>query len=265
MRAPRAQAEWSIAMTKKRKKYYLAAIVLGVLALAAAVGLLTVMRRAHHSSTASAIHRLQAPNSRFSYPASESEAKQMLAELGCEPQGVAVVTRLLFNPFVVLGIVLAVATATLLGHAALAKRNIQLNLGNALLAVTLLLAVFQWHASLEQEAMQRYEAEITNANAAESLPSVERLLGRFYSGKTQEANEQIRYVYIHLDNLEYALERYRQGFASASTTARAVMTFAGHCEQPEFLVYARQQVKGYPQFVQTVVTSLLTKTESAYS
>jgi hypothetical protein len=193
------------------------------------------------------------------YPISESESKQMLRELGCTPEGFAVVTRLLFNPVAVLAMVILLSAAAVFGQAALTKRKLSMNMGNAVLAVTLLLAVFQWHASLEQEAAQRYEAEITNANAAESSPAVVQMLGRFYVGKTPGENERIRYIYIHLDNLEYALDRYRHGFASASTTARAVMTFAGHCQQPEFGTHARQQVAGYPQFVRTVVAGVLAR------
>lgn len=246
-------------MSRKRALYVVTTI-LCLFACGLALQFLSKRSRSHQPPLLSSVIKSSRQPVRLpplDYPSSESESREMLAELGCTPEGFAVVTRRLFNPLVVLGLVMSVAIAALVGRSALAKRNIQLNLGNALLAVTLRLAVFQWHASQEQDAMQRYEVEITNANTAESLPGVEKMLGRFYSGKTREDNEQIRYVYIHIDNLEYALERYRQGFASATTTARAVMTFAGHCEQPEFFQRAQQQVPGYPQFVRVVVMSVL--------
>jgi hypothetical protein len=169
----------------------------------------------------------------------------------------AKVTGFLFNPFAVLGIVAFFAFAAVFGRVALLKRNIQLNPGNAVLAVTLLLAVFQWHASIEQNAMQRWEEEITNANNAESSPDVAAMLARFYTTPGEYA--KARYIYISLDNLEYALERYREGFASATTTARAVMTFAGHCEEKNFRDLATDQVKGYPPFVGQVVNSVIKK------
>jgi hypothetical protein len=105
--------------------------------------------------------------------------------------------------------------------------------------------------------MQRYEAEITNANAAESLEPVAKMMPHLYSGKTPEEHVQSRYVYIHLDNLEYAIERYRHGFASATTTERAVMTFAVHCREPVFRRLAEQQAKGYSNDVNAVVKEVM--------
>ena len=54
--------------------------------------------------------------------------------------------------------------------------------------------------------------------------------------------DRSEYVYLQLDNLEYALERYRDGLASAYTTSRAVMTFAVHCQTQEFRQRVVRQV-----------------------
>src|ERR1700692_4100541 len=101
--------------------------------------------------------------------------------------------------------------------------------------------------------MQRYEAEITNANASETSPAVVTMLPHLFKGECPEDRERNRFVYIHLDNLEYAVERYRFGFASASTTERALMTFAAHCTEKTFRDKALQQVEGYSPDVQAIV------------
>lgn len=189
---------------------------------------------------------------------SEDDAKQLLTKLGFRRNPMAVVTRAFFNPITFLVIVALLMIVALAADFVLAKKHdMQLNLGTRVLAISVLLAVFQWHSSLEQDAMQRYEAEIANANAAESSEAVANMLPKLYLGKTADQHAQSRYVYIHLDNVEYAIERYRHGFASATTTERAVMTFAVHCNEPEFRRLAQQQVKGYSTDVQTVVTAVV--------
>jgi hypothetical protein len=113
-----------------------------------------------------------------------------------------------------------------------------------LTAAGLVLTASQWHASLEQEAMKKYESEIATANKAEEPASVRKMMSRLYAGAQTDGDfEKIEYVYVELDNLEFALERYRLGFASAYTTSRAVMTFLNRCETPEFRTLAWQQVR----------------------
>ncbi len=198
-----------------------------------------------------------APATKLVYHDSEGESAQMLEQLGFKRSPMAVVTRFFFHPLAFVIIVALVTLAALAGDLLLARKNKRLNLGGRILSVSVLLTVFQWHASLEQDAMQRYEAEIANANAAETSDSVARMLPHLYPATCHEDYEEIRYVYIHLDNLEYAAERYRHGFASASTTERAVMTFVVHCKEPRFESRVRSQVEGYSPDVHAVVERVL--------
>ncbi len=50
------------------------------------------------------------------------------------------------------------------------------------------------------------------------------------------------YVYMELDNLESAIESYRNGFVTAYTTSRTIMTFSTRCEGKEFLHLTKQLV-----------------------
>ncbi|HEV7428799.1 MAG TPA: hypothetical protein VGQ46_20800 [Thermoanaerobaculia bacterium] len=197
-------------------------------------------------------------DSKLVFHDSEGDAKQLLAELGFKRNPMAVITRAFFNPITFVVIVALLTIVALAADYTLAKKhNMQLNVGTRVLAISVLLAVFQWHSSLEQDAMQRYEAEVTNANAAEASEAVAKMLPTLYLGQSPDEHAQSRYVYIHLDNLEYAIERYRHGFASATTTERAVMTFAVHCKEPVFSRLAQQQVNGYSNDVHAVVKAVV--------
>jgi hypothetical protein len=157
-------------------------------------------------------------------------------------------------------IVIVLTIAALWGDLRYGRRY-QLNLGSRVLAIGVLLAVFQWHASLEQDAMQRYESEIAGANSAET-PDVALMLPHLYPAPRDPGRAQEHFVYIHLDNLEYAIERYREGFASAMTTVRAIMTFAVHCREPEFSRLVGEQVIGYSPVVQRVARAIIARTGS---
>jgi hypothetical protein len=197
--------------------------------------------------------------SKFTYPESESDARKMLEDLGCSRESMAAVGRLFFNPIAFGILVVLFTAAALLGNVRIAGRKLRLNLSNSVIAVSLLLAVFQWRSSVEQEALQHYETEIAAANAAEGSEAVASMLGHAYEGGDRLISEKKRYVYLHLDNLEHALERYRQGFASAAITARAVITFGGHCREIEFRQRALDQVRNYPPVMRAVVASIAKK------
>jgi hypothetical protein len=195
------------------------------------------------------------PPKMLAYSDTEWSAHWFLKELGCEQGFMAFVTRLFFHPVGFILLVSIITLAPLLRNFRLPRRK-QLHLSTGIVAASVLLAAFQWHASLEQDAMQRFEGEISNANTAETSPAVASMLPDLYKGCEPDYAQE-RFVYIHLDNLEYALERYREGFASATTTARAIMTFAVHCRESVFRNYASEQMMGYSPLVKRVAGAII--------
>jgi hypothetical protein len=185
------------------------------------------------------------------YPVSETQARTFLTTLGCSQSWVLRVNSYLSHPPIFLGIALVLIVASLLAAPLLARISRQIDVSHVVVAVGLMLTATglvlnasQWHASLEQEAMRKYESEIAVANKAEEPEPVRKMMSHLYLGATTAGDvEKIEYVYVELDNLEYALERYTHGFASAYTTSRAVMTFLNRCESPEFRTLARRQVE----------------------
>lgn len=198
------------------------------------------------------------------HPDSEGDAKALLNELGCSRWFVASLVRHL--PVISLFIAVVVMLASSFAKQRNQRRS-RFDIGTLLVVLGLVLALSQWRASLEEGAMQKYETEIAEANkAALASVSVHEMMAPLYpspAGK-KDVNagreyEKVQYVYVQLDNLEYALERYVHGLSSAYTAARAVMTFRSLCKSEEFRQRVRCQLAAasYSPTVHRVVDSLL--------
>jgi len=145
----------------------------------------------------------------------------------------------------------------------LRRRNLVIDIGNLLIAAGLLVAAWQWQASVEQKAMEQYADDVGALNDAEmanpdhGIHDMMRHLYPLNGGNITDNDAKTHYVYVQLDNLEYALERYRQGLASAETTVRAVNTFQGRCTSVEFQNRVRRQLTAsYPRVVRRAVGHL---------
>jgi hypothetical protein len=207
---------------------------------------------------------------RLTHPTSEADAKALLERLGCRlaPRTRAEGAHLIaFAALSVVLLALAVWAAP-----RLTRRNVNVDLGSLILSLTLLLALYQWRAASQREALeneqkatQAYESEVAAMNkAATESATVREMMRALYPQLPVEPTpnyERVQYVYLELDNLEYALERYTQGFASAYTTARAVMTFESRCTTDEFRQRAKQQViiGSYSPVVRCVVQAILAR------
>lgn len=199
---------------------------------------------------------------RLIHPTSEFDAQNFLETCGCVRTSIPTVTRRLpVLAFLVLAAV--VVSAAWWAGPTLAERKLQLDVGNLVIALGLVMAAIQWRASLEQQAMEKYEREIAAGNeTADESEGIHEMMAHHYpplSGEAKPDYARARYVYLQLDNLEYALERYMEGLASAYTTARAVMTFENRCVSPEFRLRARSQVRAasYSPIVIKTVDSVL--------
>ena len=204
------------------------------------------------------------------FPLSQSD-RCTLAQLGCSRDWFAITSPILFN-WATLTILLVLLLGTVWIDVRFALRDKQLNIGQKLLTLGLLIALFQWHASLDQDSLLRYELESASANTAEASPAVAKMLGRIlYPGGSQEDYDKTRYVYVQLDSLEHTLERYQRGFASASTAMREVRAFARHCQLScEFRDKSTYQVRAasYSTTVRVVVSEIIKRikvVDSRYS
>jgi hypothetical protein len=193
---------------------------------------------------------------------SEGEATAALDALGCSPWLLPSLARRSQLAIFLVLVLVVIAVAIWLGPL-LQRRQLQLDVGSLILAVGFLVAASQWQASIEQQAMEKYEHEVASLNESEGHDESETIhtmmahLYRKIPGETEPNYENIHYVYLRLDDLEYALERYTQGLSSAYTTVRSVKTFQSRCESPEFRTRVNYQLSdSYPQVVRRVVDGL---------
>jgi len=197
------------------------------------------------------------------HPEAELEAQTWLENLGCVPHPLIRAARHHLLTTTLIGVAAIVTLLWCVGPR-LEQRHPQVDLGNAIIAVGLVAAAVQWHASLEQQAMEKYEREIAAMNDVSGVGSVRGMMKHHYPLQPGEAAPdygRAAYVYVQLDNLEYALERYMQGLAPAYTTSRAVMTFANRCLSEEFRSRAAKQLPAasYSPVVHRVVKNVIAK------
>jgi hypothetical protein len=112
----------------------------------------------------------------------------------------------------------------------------KMEIGPILVAGGSAFAVLQWRHAIEQKAMDLYQSEIGQASAATTKAVCKMMLPQYLEEDKDdpESLECTKYVYHQLDLLEFAIERFRKGFATAYTTMRAVITFARKCEVDDF-------------------------------
>jgi len=173
------------------------------------------------------------------HPETEREARRLLEELHCkQTAGTQLSTRWL--PVLIAAVTLLVIGAIICFAEPLVRAGVKIEVGQVLVAATLIFGVFQWRAALEKDALEKYQAEIKEANEKKlQWESIPRFMERHYPDR----REHCFYVYQQLDNLEFALERYLRGFTSAYTASRAVFTFESKCRVPRFRELAAVLIK----------------------
>jgi hypothetical protein len=200
-------------------------------------------------------------------PASDFKARRILKDVGCKQHVVTQLSHRFLPP--IIAIAASAAIVILFWFAReLSSAALRVDVGNVIVAAALLLGIYQWRMSLEKDALEKFQAEIREANEAKSkwLGVREMMVQHYLPGdQTSEREyEKSLYVYQQLDNLEFALERYLQGFTSAYTAFRSVITFQDKCCAPEFHARAAQLFRkgSYSPPVRNVICYVLERTVS---
>lgn len=79
-----------------------------------------------------------------------------------------------------------------------------------------LFAFQQWKEARYETTLDKYYERLELANS--------RL------EKRDNANKDIMYVFMELDNLEYVIEKHKRGYIEAEQAARGLRTFHSHCK-----------------------------------
>jgi hypothetical protein len=161
------------------------------------------------------------------HPANERQAMRLLRRLGCRRH------RWVFfrQQFLIV-----LSVALIVWVFALKQVRNPNALGSAVAIATAIFALIQWRAAAQEKAVEAYDARTAALNdkiAAWNTP-VSNLIDRHFPSPDYDDYRQTLYCYIALDNLEFALERYENGSASAYTAAQEVMTFCSKLRSEGF-------------------------------
>ena len=110
-----------------------------------------------------------------------------------------------------------------------------------------LLAYQQWWAARTEVAFDKFYERLNYANQR----FMEWPAARAMMIRTAPGDEREMYVYTELDNLEYAVEKYRIGFMGPDTALRAVHTFEYRCKEPRFACRAKKVINHHLELERT--------------
>ena len=123
-----------------------------------------------------------------------------------------------------------------------------------------ILAYQQWDEAKNETSIDKYYERLDLTNSRLNDWSAARaMLPDFWKAQDRESFEKTMYVYLELDNLEYAIEKYRLGYMSATVAYRSLETFKSRAESPEFRKLALEYVvksSGYQNITEKVVANI---------
>ena len=133
----------------------------------------------------------------------------------------------------------------------------------AMMIITLgafILAYQQWDEAKNETSIDKYyeRLDLTNSRLND-WHAARAMFPNFWRGEDRESFEKAMYVYLELDNLEYAIEKYRLGYMSAAVAYRSLETFKSRAESREFRELALEYVvksSGYQDITEKVVSNI---------
>ena len=191
-------------------------------------------------------------------------AKEELAEGGFIQDGAV---RFLAWQWILLVGVVMIAAGFALNRWATTVFGAGITGGNLVTALFALLAAIvgyrQWQASRQETSLDRFydRLKLTNDRLNEWAAARMMLNGQTIIAKDEEESPEAKqewrrmmYVFIELDNLEYAIEKYRIGYMRPELARRALRTFRLRCTNEDFRTRARDRVRNTADLEYTTTT-----------
>ena len=179
-----------------------------------------------------------------------------------------------YKAWITLGAVIAIITVSITAQCLFSV--LEPNMAVVLITIGgLVLACQQWLDARREESLEKFyeRLEVTN-QLLDSWKAARRFAGpwpstnRLHKKDAEQEYQCARYVYRELDNLEYAVEKYRLGYMKAEHAHRCLRTFYARCQYPEFRKLALQCVKdnyGYSCNISKVVEQVNCRIEQGFS
>lgn len=138
------------------------------------------------------------------------------------------------------------------------NKDEEIDILSAIIAFGALIFGFQqWNESKNETSIDRYYERLTLTNS--KLTDSRGLCQMFPHFWEENDFEKTLYVYLELDNLEYAITKYHYGYMHTFIAYRSLLTFISRCQSAEFLKLAKTCVKGsigYHEMTQIVVNNI---------
>ncbi|HYH47205.1 MAG TPA: hypothetical protein VEG34_16110 [Thermoanaerobaculia bacterium] len=206
---------------------------------------------------------------RIPLPGPHHKPKRYLKEYGFERQ-----RRKIYGT--ILLVVISIGVATGLGFFLNGRKVNEHALNGtevALFLLTLGALAFgyqQWREAREEASLERYyeRLEYANKRRGDSPESVHKILKDLIPELADDDAAVLMYVFVELDNLEYAACKYRLGYMRPSQALRALRTFEGRCLSPDFrrIAYARvSRCADYHPYTTMIVTKVCNLIENDQS
>lgn len=108
----------------------------------------------------------------------------------------------------------------------------------------LLVGYWQWRKARHEISMDKYYERLDIANRRQdgNHLDVHKMMRASTPEIAGETSDVVFYIYAELDNLEYVIEKYRQGFMDPDQACRGLRTFQLRCWSEQFRLIARHRV-----------------------
>ncbi|MEG3437577.1 hypothetical protein V0288_10645 [Pannus brasiliensis CCIBt3594] len=125
---------------------------------------------------------------------------------------------------------------------------------------TAIVASIQWLETKQDASLDKFYDRINLTNEQLSCcRKVCDMFPYFWDETGKKPRESIMYVYLELDNLEYAIAKYQHGSMEIEIAFRSLKTFLSRCQSQDFLDMATKYVKrsiGYSDITKVVVNKI---------
>ena len=124
----------------------------------------------------------------------------------------------------------------------------------------IVLAYGQWIETKHEASIDKYYERLSLTNEGfYRWEEARRMFPFFWEGDNHTSFEKRMYVYLELDNLEYAITKYKYGSMKDEVAFRSLVTFVSRCQSEEFRDLADKCIKnsiGYSFETKEVVNKI---------
>lgn len=134
------------------------------------------------------------------------------------------------------------------------------DIASATIALSALLFAYQqWIEAKHESSIDKYYERLSITNERLKDPEIRCKLKGVFPSIVDETYETKFYVYLELDNLEFSILKYQNGYLTPDMAYRSLLTFLSRSRSRLFLKHAKEAVGGrlgYLSITKTVIDNI---------